>query len=155
VAARTADLLNRAASVPVLAAVLAEIGEHPDHDPDDELRGIALSVLWPGHLTADILATSLTTPQQGNVLGAYYIFRRRLPDQLSDDSVLCLLSRPLSAGGRLSPDDGELAEGLLDRGFANKDTGAVIGPAAGVAAQCLRDGRYPSLPTALEMPPVT
>ena len=63
VAARTADVLDRTASVPVLAAMIAEVDAYPNHDPDDELRGIALSVLWPGHLTADMLAASLTTPQ--------------------------------------------------------------------------------------------
>ena len=163
VAARTAATLDEAAAVPVLAGVLAEIGEHPDHDPDDELRGIALSVLWPGHLAADVLAASLTTPRRDNILGAYYMFRRRLPGQLSDDDVPHLLNRALTArpgqpgaagapggGGWLSRDDGDLAEGLLDRAFARQDADAVIGPAAALAARCLQDGRNLPLPAALD-----
>ena len=163
VAARTAATLDEAAAIPVLAGVLAEIGEHPDHDLDDELRGIALSVLWPGHLAADVLAESLTTPQRDNMLGAYYMFRSRLPGQLSDDDVPHLLNRALTAGpgqpgaaeapgggGWLSRDDGDLAEGLLDRAFACQDADAVIGPAAALAARCLQDGRNLPLPASLD-----
>lgn len=160
VAARTAAILDEAAAVPFLTEVLAEVREHPDHDPADELRGIALSVLWQGHLTADVLAASLITPQRDDVLGAYYIFRKRLPDQLSDGDIPHLLNRILDADpdapgalggeGRLSRDDGDLVEGLLDRAFACQDTDAVIGPAAALAAQYLLDGRHLPLPAALD-----
>ena len=163
VAARTVAMLDEAAAVPVLAGVLAEVSRYPGHDPDDELRGIALSVLWPRHLTADLLAASLTTPRRDNMLGAYYLFRRRLPGLLSDDDVPDLLGWALQAGpgqsagpgalgsgGWLSRDDGELAEGLLDRAFACQDTDAVIGPAAVLAGRCLRDGRELHVPAALD-----
>lgn len=51
------------------------------------------------HLAVDALAASLTTPQRDNVLGAYYIFRRRLPGLLSDDEPLSLSDpRSLAAG---------------------------------------------------------
>ena len=163
VAARTAATLDEAAAVPVLAGVLPEVGEYPDHDPDDELRGIALSVLWPEHLAAEVLAASLTTPRRDNMLGAYYMFRRRLPGQLSDDDVPHLLNRALTAGpgqpgaagapgrgGWLSRDDGDLAEGLLDRAFACQDADTLIDPAAALAARCLRDGRNLPLPAALD-----
>jgi hypothetical protein len=163
VAARTAATLDEAAAIPVLAGVLAEIGERPDHDPDDELRGIALSVLWPRHLAADALAASLTTPRLDNMLGAHYMFRSRLPGQLSDEDVPHLLNRALTAGpdqpgaagasgggSRLSRDDGDLAEGLLDRAFTCQDTGTVIGPAAALAARCLQDSRNLPLPAALD-----
>jgi hypothetical protein len=163
VAARTAATLDEAAAVPVLALVLAEVSENPERDPDDELRGIALSLLWPGYLAADVLAASLTTPQRDHMLGAYYMFRRRLPGLLSDDDVPHLLSWAPSAGpghpraagapggeGRLSRDDGDLAEGLLDRAFACRDTDAVISQAAALAARCLQDGRDLPIPAALD-----
>jgi hypothetical protein len=162
VAARTAATLDEAAAVPVMVGVLAEVGEHPDRDPDDELRGIALSALWPGHLAADVLAASLTTPQR-DMLGSYYMFRRRLPGLLSDDDVPHLLSWTQLAGlgqpgaadapdgeGRLSRDDGDLAEGLLDRAFACRDADAVISQAAALAARCLQDGRDLPIPLALD-----
>ncbi len=162
-ATRTAVILDEAAAAPVLAGVLAEISDCPDRDPDDEIRDIALSVLWPIHLTADALAASLTTPQRDNMLGAYYLFRRRLPGLLSDDDISHLLTRPLPAGlgqpagsgaagtgGRLAHDDSELAEGLLDRALACQDADAVIGPAAALAARCLEDGRDLPIPAALD-----
>ena len=163
VAARTAATLDEAAAVPVLAGVLAEINQHPERDPDDEIRGIALSVLWPRHLAADVLAASLTTPQRDNTLGAYYIFRKQLPGLLSDDDVPHLLRWALpaepdqpgghrvpGAGGWPSRDDRDLAESLLDRAFACQDAYIIIGPAAALAARCLRDGRDLPIPAALD-----
>ena len=163
VAARTAATLDEAAAVPVLAGMLAEINQHPERDPDDEIRGIALSVLWPRHLAADVLAASLTTPRRDNMLGAYYLFRKRLPGLLSDDDVPHLLRRALAAdpdqlaghrvpgaGGWPSRDDGDLAESLLDRAFACQDADTVIGPAAALAARCLQDGRDLPIPAALD-----
>lgn len=162
VAARTAAALDHDAAVPVLAGVLGEAGDHPDHDPDDEFRGIALSVLWPAHLTAAELAASLTTPRRTNLLGAYLIFRGKLPGQLTDDDVPPVLEGLLAASpaepgtavpagaGWLSRDDGDLAEALLDRAFDCQDAGTVIGPAAALAARCLQDNRTPALPAALD-----
>jgi hypothetical protein len=163
IAARTAATLDEAAAIPVLAGVLAEITEHPERDPDDEIRGIALSVLWPRHLAVDALAASLTTPQRDNVLGAYSIFRRRLPGLLSNGDIPHLLTWALpagpgqpagsgvpGAGGGLTRDDGELAESLLDRALACQDADAVIGLAAALAARCLQDGRDLHIPSALD-----
>jgi hypothetical protein len=163
IAARTAATRDEAATAPILADVLAEITEHPERDPDDEIRGIALSVLWPRHLAVDALAASLTTPQRDNVLGAYHILRMRLPGLLSDDDIPHLLTRALPAGpGQpagsgvlgagvgLTRDDGELAESLLYRALACQDAGAVIGPAAALAARCLEDGRDLRIPAALD-----
>ena len=163
IAARTAATLDEATAAPVLVDVLAEITEHPDRDPDDEIRGIALSVLWPRHLKADGLAASLTTPQRDNVLGAYYIFRRRLPGLLSDDDIPHLLRGALptgpgqpagsgstGAGAGLARDDCDLAESLLDRALACQDADAVIGLAAALAARCLEDGRELAIPAALD-----
>jgi hypothetical protein len=163
VAAWTAATLDEAAAAPVLADVLAEINQHPERDPDDEIRGIALSVLWPRHLATDVLAASLTTPRRDNMLGAYYSFRKRLPGLLSDDDVPHLLRWALpadpdqpaghhvpDAGGWPSRDDGDLAESLLDRAFACQNADTVIGPAAALAARCLQDNRDLPIPAALD-----
>lgn len=51
-------------------------------DPNDELKGYALRILWPGHLTANELFALLTPPNPGFV-GAYVMFlTRTLPDTL-------------------------------------------------------------------------
>jgi len=44
------------------------------NDPDDELKGIALQVLWPGCLTADELFAILTVPQDLHLIGMYEQF---------------------------------------------------------------------------------
>lgn len=43
-------------------------------DHDDELKGLALSAVWPEHLTADELFAALTPPKNETRLGRYYGF---------------------------------------------------------------------------------
>jgi hypothetical protein len=163
VAARTAANLDEVMAAPVLASALTEIIAHPERDPDDEIRGIALSVLWPCHLSAEALAKSLTPPRRDNMLGAYYIFRKRLPGLLSDDDMPHMLKWVLTGGPDLTVgpgvpatgdgpglDDDDLAESLLDRAFACQDVNAVIGPAAALAARCLQRGRDLPVPAELD-----
>ena len=154
VAARTAATLDEAAAVPVLAGVLAEIGEHPDRDPDDELRGIALSVLWPGHLAADVLAASLTTPQRDNMLGAYYMFRRRLPGQLSDDDVPHLLNRALTCGAGPAGSGRGPGRGRLAVTGRRRPGGRTAGPGLRLPGRrcCHRPGRRPGGPLPARRP---
>ena len=44
------------------------------NDPDDELKGIALRALWPGHLTANDLFAALTVPQDLHLIDVYEWF---------------------------------------------------------------------------------
>ena len=150
-AVRAAAHIDAAAAAPVLTGVLAEITAHPDRDPDDETRGITLIYLWPRHLRVQDLVTNLTRPRQDNLLGAYYIFRRDLPGQLSDEDVPHLLTWALAAVGRheLAGDD-DLIPALLDRAFTCRDLTAVISPAADLVAAQLQAYRTPTIPTALD-----
>ena len=71
------------------AAAVRRIGDPPTQlrlkpliaggrsDPDDELRGIVLSALWPGQLTAQELFAVLTPPSGDNVIGPYGDFVSR------------------------------------------------------------------------------
>jgi predicted NACHT family NTPase len=43
-------------------------------DQDDELKGLALSTVWPEHLTADELFAALTPPKNEGLLGMYHRF---------------------------------------------------------------------------------
>ena len=45
-----------------------------DDDPEDELKGYALQALWPDHLPADELFSSLSPPKQESYLGSYKMF---------------------------------------------------------------------------------
>ncbi|MFH1737660.1 MAG: hypothetical protein ABIH23_01540, partial [bacterium] len=52
-------------------------------DPKDELKGYALSALWPNLMTADELFRVLTPPKQSMFFGAYSMFLNyELPDAL-------------------------------------------------------------------------
>ncbi len=48
-------------------------GEAGD-DPDDQLKGKALSVLWPKSITAEELFFCLTPPKNKNLIGSYHMF---------------------------------------------------------------------------------
>jgi hypothetical protein len=52
-------------------------------DLDDELKGIALSALWPGYLTTETLFSVLTPPKRPNFFGAYRMFLGRLREHLT------------------------------------------------------------------------
>ncbi len=43
-------------------------------DPEDELKGVTLQALWPGHIATDKLFSLLTPPKRHSFLGAYYSF---------------------------------------------------------------------------------
>jgi hypothetical protein len=150
-AVRAAAHIDAASAAPVLTRVLAEITAHPDRDPDDETRGITLIYLWPRHLAVQDLVTNLTRPRRDNLLGAYYIFRRDLPGQLSDDDVPHLLTWALTAAARHGvADDDDLIPALLDRAFTCRDLTAVISPAADLVAAQLQAYRTPTIPASLD-----
>lgn len=47
-------------------------------DPDDSLKGCALEVLWPRHLSIDELFSCLVMPKRVNFVGAYSVFITKL-----------------------------------------------------------------------------
>ena len=65
------------ASVPALMRPLAAGLAGPD--PQDDIKGNALDLLWPDHITAAELFP-LLTPTADNYLGDYWLFERTLPD---------------------------------------------------------------------------
>jgi len=70
---------TRRALVPV---ALGQLG----NDPDDDLRGWALPLVWPGFVSTQEVIRSLTEPRRDNYIGRYGMFLHsdfvaRLPDQ--------------------------------------------------------------------------
>jgi len=45
-----------------------------DDDPDDELKGIGLSAVWPNHISTKELLSSVTPMKNPNLIGEYYQF---------------------------------------------------------------------------------
>jgi NACHT domain len=159
-AARTAAGLDMDGAVPVLEKMIAEITAHPERDPDDEIRGTALDALWPRHLTARELVSSLTRPKRDNLVGAYFMFRSSLPARISDGDVPHLLhsmaagdeaersgngssARPYLAG------EGLLAS-LVDRAFTCQDPTPLTGLVAAVVVERMRDYDSLEVPAALD-----
>lgn len=62
--------------------------EQAGEDPDDELKGIALSVLWPEHLSATELFAALTDRKKDFLLGNYWRFLDSNPIHQLDVSDL-------------------------------------------------------------------
>jgi hypothetical protein len=58
-----------------------------DFDPNQQIKGSALEVLWPSHLTAAEVFALITPPAEG-FMGAYVGFLHRLPKSLSDADLL-------------------------------------------------------------------
>ncbi|WP_156253899.1 NACHT domain-containing protein [Pseudactinotalea terrae] len=74
-----------------LKQVLPELVASPDHDPDDELLGVALDTCWPGELTARELVAALKKPSRDNLVGSYAMFLTRLAERPTDRQVLDLV----------------------------------------------------------------
>jgi len=78
---RLADETQKLLLRPLLNTTEAE-------DPQDELRGVALTALWPSHLTAaELFERHLTIPRQDNFLGSYGSLIYHLEQQLTADQL--------------------------------------------------------------------
>jgi hypothetical protein len=77
------------ASVPALIRPLAAGQAGPD--PQDDIKGNALDLLWPGHMTAAELFPLLTQTAD-NYFGAYALFQMALPDTLKTADLLPALA---------------------------------------------------------------
>lgn len=158
-AARTAAALDADKAAPELRKMITEVTAHPDHDPDDEIRGTALDALWPAHLTAGELAPHLTRPKRDNLVGAYYMFRHGLPARLSDDDLPALLGvasaytnqepedRPAE---KPDPADEDFLADLVDRALACRDAAPVAGLVAAIVVKRMRGYRSLEVPAALD-----
>ncbi len=89
--------LDAATAAQTLRTVLDEVGVHPDHDPDDELRGLALKMNWPTVLSAADLLPALTHAQNSSLIGSYAMFLRHFLDKASDQ-VITDLVRSIAPG---------------------------------------------------------
>ena len=83
--------LDAATAAQTLRTVLDEVRAHPDHDPDDELRGLALEANWPANLSAEQLLPALTHPQNSSLIGSYALFLGRFLDNVDDQVITDLL----------------------------------------------------------------
>ncbi len=83
------------ADVPAQILPFAE-GKAKAQDPNDEIKGAALELLWPDHITADQLF-QLLTPTANLFFGTYARFLITLPESLKDEDLLPALRWATSA----------------------------------------------------------
>lgn len=106
-----------------LKTLMEEISNGTVADPDDDLLGHLLTILYPRSIPAAEVLDYLHTPKRRNYIGSYLIFwDRQLLDQSSDTDVSVLLDELATRLDILQPvlDDHHLQDltaGLLARGL--------------------------------------
>ena len=109
-------------------------------DPDDELKGAALSAVWPAQMTADELVAALTPPKRADLYGMYQSFlRTRALEGLSGDDLPIALQWAATLPVEHFPTDAlsELREGLLIRAWAMVEDPTLTGPYVDVVISLL------------------
>jgi hypothetical protein len=101
-------------------------------DPQDDLKGYALRILWPRHMSARELFALITPPNSGYV-GAYVMFlTRTLPETLAVADLPIALKWAKSfveeTGHQGDFHRRSLADSVFVRSWRELDNGAVIGP---------------------------
>ncbi len=80
------------------------INTSEQEDPDDQIKGNALRVLWPDLLTVDDLLASLTPPRRKSLFGAYYVFLHyELGSGLRVEDLPAALAWAAQQTGQLDP----------------------------------------------------
>src|SRR5262249_15480403 len=94
-AARAALAANQLQAVPRLRALLRRLGDETyaiKVDPDDQLRGVLLELLWPHHLTLGEVLIQLRPRKNQYLVGSYLMFLRTMPDAVDESELAQLLS---------------------------------------------------------------
>lgn len=94
-AALAAFETEESAVAPRLRAVLdrlTDVAYTTAVDPDDELRGTLLSLLWPTHVGVDSVLPHLRPRRNRNLVGMYLRFEHRFPSQLAESDLPAVLA---------------------------------------------------------------
>jgi hypothetical protein len=112
-------------------------------DPEDEIKGYALEILWPKHLSADDLFGLITCPNEGFV-GAYAMFLTvSLPNSLTVADLPVALNWATSFVTSVGHDGdfqrGSLADSIFVRAWKNLDEPGVIKSLVTYVFACLSE----------------
>ncbi|MFD9568283.1 hypothetical protein ACFWBI_00370 [Streptomyces sp. NPDC059982] len=126
-------------------------------DPDHELRGTLLSLLWPQHLDAATMLAALRPPPP-DLYGNYVHFLRTMPRQCRDEDLPDLLAWAYKAA--LRPDSGfifshdrfeiSLINGVIDRALRVPDVAQHADNLAEIILSLFRDHQKVELPDCLQ-----
>jgi predicted NACHT family NTPase len=129
---RAVDALGTCGDDTVPAQMLPLARGELGSDPENEIKGYALEILWPKHLSADDLFGLITCPNEGFV-GAYVRFlTKTLPNSLTaaDLPVALKWAAAFVTEARHSGDfqRRSLADSIFVRAWKNLDSPGVIEP---------------------------
>ncbi|MEV4876860.1 hypothetical protein [Streptomyces cyaneofuscatus] len=159
-AARAAFACDPGRAVPVLVEVLDTLSAPscPELlDPDHELRGTLLSLLWPHHLDAATMLGALRPPSP-DLYGNYAHFLKNMPGECRDEDLPSLLvwasevvCRP-DSGYVFSGDRFEISliNGVIDRAMQTPDVAQHAGTLAKIIFGLLHDHHKVQLPDCLQ-----
>jgi hypothetical protein len=111
-AARTAFQTGPDLAVPRLGVLLERLADEAyaaASDPDDELRGALLEMLWPDHLALEEALVQLRPRRRPWLFGVYDRFLRTMPDRIGDSDIPRVLAwaqaRMAATPGVTGPDE--------------------------------------------------
>jgi hypothetical protein len=127
-----------------LADILRPLGndEHATAvDPEDELRGTLLDLLWPQHVSTEDVLPLLRARRKRNLLGSYAMFLHNFPSSLSEADLPVVLpwAAQASASGHVVSESGRrhrARPGVRDGGHAGSKFESDV--LLGVANRALR-----------------
>ena len=108
--------------------------EEQQDDEDDELKGSALSALWPDHLSAQEVFDILTPPKQESLFGSYARFLMDFPDQLKKEDLPSALKWAKKNPGKRTGYPyllAKLTERILFRAWSHLDNKEILEAYAG------------------------
>ncbi len=109
--------------------------EPQDDDPDDELKGCALSAVFPGLVSASDVFASLTKPKRPTLIGMYSDFLFHVPEALAQEDLPTALAwvEGIEESKRgLYGERGRLARAILVRSLEHLDDPMIRTPLAKV-----------------------
>ncbi|MFF9000443.1 hypothetical protein ACF1GW_13680 [Streptomyces achromogenes] len=159
-AARAAFACDPGRAVPVLVEVLDSLSDPACAervDPDHELRGTLLNLLWPHHLDAATMLGALRPPSP-DLYGNYAHFLRNMPAECGDEDLPRLLAWASEAVCR--PDSGfvfssdrfemSLINGVIDRALKAPEAARHADTLARIIFSLLHDHHKVQVPDCLQ-----
>ncbi|WP_151478237.1 hypothetical protein [Streptomyces albicerus] len=162
-AARAAFDCDADRAAPVLSRVLASLAESSyaeKTDPDHDLRGTVLTLLWPNHLDAVTMLAALRPPSP-HTYGMNAHFFRTMPSDCPDAQLPAVLDWAQKAVLQPEPSatdfvfashriETSLIDSLMDRVLRSREPAQHLGPMSKIVLHLLRDHKKMHLPDCLQ-----
>lgn len=160
-----------------LKSILDDLAD-PEHastvDPDDELRGTLLRLLWPDHLAVEDVLPHMRPRRREDLFGMYLRFEREFPKELPEDDVPTVLgwarertrkpapppvadvdegpqTQEAEQGTAVTTLDDELVEGIINRALTGPSAAVHVDAVAALLFPKLKSYGRPPLPAPLDV----